>query len=150
MNVFNIRRDYLVPGMKASGLANRWNRDDEFVLYTAGSISLATLELVAHRSGIRVDVPYCLVTLEIRLDKLDVTEWLPNELPTDWQSVQLYPKLQEIGSNWYQNQQSLALKVPSALVPQESNFIINTKHPAFNKKVKVAQVDPFFWDQRLL
>jgi len=150
MKVFNIRRDYLVAGMKASGLANRWNRDDEFVLYTAGSVSLATLELVAHRSGIRVDVPYSLVTLEIRVDKLDVTEWLPDELPVAWQSVQTYPKLQEMGSHWYTNQQSLVLKVPSALVPQESNFIINTKHPSFSKKVKVAQVDPFFWDQRLL
>ncbi|SFQ42232.1 hypothetical protein SAMN04515674_11833 [Pseudarcicella hirudinis] len=48
MLVYNIRKSKYADSLKASGVANRWNKDDEFVIYAGASISLSTLELVAH------------------------------------------------------------------------------------------------------
>ncbi len=72
-----------------------------------------------------------------------------SELPLNWRQLEAYSKLQDIGSNWFINQESLVLKVPSAIIPLEDNFIINTKHKDFNQ-VKLIMVEDYFWDQRLM
>jgi RES domain-containing protein len=58
--------------------------------------------------------------------------------------------LQRLGSEWITSQESLVLKVPSAVVPYEYNFIINTEHPEFSSKVKLVRTEEYFWDSRLL
>ena len=58
MEVFKICREKYAHSLKASGTANRWNKKDQFVIYTGGSRSLSTLETVAHRSAINLSSPY--------------------------------------------------------------------------------------------
>lgn len=60
-----------------------------------------------------------------------------------------YPDLQKIGSNWYQNKESLVLKVPSAVIPKEYNYVINTNHFEFATKVSLVRTEDYFWDERL-
>lgn len=150
MKVFNIRKAKYANSLVASGVANRWNKEEEFVLYTGSSIALSVLELLAHRSGIQIGQGYKLLTLELDVDEEDIQRIQALDLPKDWRSIKSYPVLQEIGSNWYQSSRKLLMEVPSAIVPWENNFLINTRHSLFEKKVSLAKVEDFEWDNRLL
>lgn len=65
-------------------------------------------------------------------------------------SIKAYPALQEIGSEWYSQQNALILCVPSVLVHWENNYLINTSHPDFKKKVSLLKTEDFIWDSRLI
>ena len=72
------------------------------------------------------------------------------DLPKKWRSFEAYSKLQAIGSNWYNSKETLMLKVPSAIIPCEYNYIINTEHPDFMNNVHLVRTEAYFWDERLL
>jgi RES domain-containing protein len=149
MEVFKICREKYSHSLIASGASNRWNKKDEFVIYTGSSRSLSTLEMVAHRSYINISSQYklliVLITDESLIKEIDI-----NDLPENWKSIEAYVELQEIGSKWYHSNESLVLKVPSAIIPQEYNYILNTKHPMFATHIILQNVYDFAWDNRLL
>lgn len=149
MLVFKICQEKYSGSLVASGIANRWNKREQFVIYTAESISLSTLELVAHRSGIVASVPYKLLTIEIA-EGVEILKIDCASLPRNWRTMEAYPILQDIGSDWYLSNKSPVLQVPSAIVPQEFNYIMNTKHPDFSMKVKIIEKLDFEWDKRIL
>ena len=150
MLVFNIRKARYSKSLQASGVANRWNKNDEFVIYTGSSRALSTLELVVHRSSISIDNSYKLLVIEIDCEEDEIYEIKKPKLPKNWQSVETYPELQEIGSAWYQDFKYLVMKVPSSIIPKEYNYLINTKHPGFASKVKIKELEDYNWDDRLL
>lgn len=149
MDVFKICREKYSHSLQASGASNRWNKKDEFVIYTGSSRSLSTLEMVAHRSYINISNQYKLLIIYIS-EELLIKEIEIKDLPENWKSIEAYVELQEIGSKWYQSNESLVLKVPSAIIPQEFNYIINTRHPLFATHIILKGVDDFVWDNRLL
>ncbi len=149
MEVFRISSEKYAKALKASGAANRWNYDNQFVLYTGCSRSLATLELVVHRASIQSDFKYKIMVISISDDDHIYSQLKKGELPKDWRQSTAYPVLQKAGANWYQNDQSLVLKVPSVIIPLEYNYIINTRHPDFKKNVKLVRLEDYFWDKRL-
>ncbi|WP_461041930.1 RES family NAD+ phosphorylase [Spirosoma harenae] len=61
-----------------------------------------------------------------------------------------YATLQSTGSSWYTNQESLLLKVPSAIIIYEYNYLINTEHPDFRQHVQLVRTEDYFRDSRLL
>lgn len=72
------------------------------------------------------------------------------DLPKNWRTMGAYSSLQEIGNNWYITNKSLILQVPSVVIPQEFNLIINVNHPDFNSgNVSLASNEDYFWDDRL-
>ena len=73
-----------------------------------------------------------------------------NELRKDWRTLAAYSTLQNIGSQWYDHQETLLLKVPSAIIPFEYNYVINTEHPDFIQKIQLIRIEDYFWDDRLL
>ena len=73
-----------------------------------------------------------------------------SELTSNWRSIAAYSDLQKIGSEWYNKQETLILKIPSAIIPFEYNYIINTEHPDFRNKVSLVRTENYFWDSRLL
>lgn len=150
MKVFRISRQKYSSKLTSSGVANRWNENGQFVIYTGWSRSLSSLELVVHRSSIKPMMKYKVMIIEIQDEDHLFKEVKQTELPRNWRRVASYSELQIIGSNWYKSEESLILKVPSAIIPQESNYIINAKHPEFNKKVKLITIEDYFWDPRLL
>lgn len=149
MEVFKICREKYSNSLNASGVPNRWNKKDEFVIYTGSSRSLSTLEMVAHRSYINISSQYKLLIILITDESL-IKELNINDLPENWKSIEAYVELQEIGSKWYHSNESLVLKVPSAIIPQEYNYIINTKHLLFKTHIILQDIDDFVWDNRLL
>ena len=150
MNVFRIVPEAFSNELNASGSANRWNLRGQKVIYTGSSRSLSTLELIVHRSAIQPSKPYKLLVISIDLLEAEYQKIQLDQLPNNWRNLQAYSQLQLIGSNWYKAQNSLLLEVPSAVIPQESNYIINTEHPDFSKKIRINRIEDYFWDNRLL
>lgn len=150
MLVYNIWKSKYAGSLKASGVANRWNKNEEFVIYAGGSISLATLELVAHRNAIDIRSGYKLLFIHLDISKSKITEVKIEDLPENWKSIEIYPVLQEMSSQWYQNKTSLILRVPSALVQWEYDYLINTAHPDFETKVSIFNTEEFVWDSRII
>lgn len=148
MEVYRIAQTNYSTSLNASGKEGRWNEDNQYVIYTSASRSLATLEKLVAFGGIHPIDEYKMMV--IQLDETSSMDSLSlNDLPADWQSVGAYHQLHGLTSVWYSSQLTLLLKVPSAIIPQESNFIINTKHPDFSGKLRILQIEKYFWDQRL-
>lgn len=149
MEVFRISHEKYATALTSSGVANRWNFDGQKVLYTGHSRSLSTLELTVHRNAISRMIPYKVMVISFPdFDDL-VRQVQIKELPADWRSTSAYPPLRAIGSAWYKSGETLILKVPSAVIIQEYNYIINTEHPGF-RDVQLVRNEDYFWDERLL
>lgn len=148
--VFNIRKEKYAGSLIASGAANRWNKNEEYVIYSGNSRALSVFELTAHRAFINIDESYKILVIELSISNSDILEISVENLPENWRSVSAYPILQKIGSQWYQSMEKLILKNPSALVPKEFNYLINTQHPDFKRKVKIKASEDFNWDERLI
>lgn len=149
MEIFRICPEKWVV-MTASGVENRWNKSGEYVIYCGGSRSLSTLELVVHRASIITSKKYKLMVLYLKSKPGLIEEIQVTSLPPDWRNRSAYSVLQELGSDWYNSRRSLILKVPSAVVPQEFNYLINTTHPDFASEVSHIDTEDYFWDSRLI
>jgi len=129
-------------GAQSSG--GRWNPRGLAVVYSGTSISLVALEYFVHLSG---DEPADLVLVEIRVpDGASTGSIAPADLPADWQEE--LALTQSKGRQWIESRRSLALRVPSAIVPEESNVLLNPSHPAW-ERVAVRVRRPFRYDLRM-
>ncbi len=149
MELFRIAAEKYSSKIQASGSPNRWNKKGEYVIYTGSSRSLSTLELIVHRNFIKPEIHYKVMIISISNADLIKTIDI-DALPNNWRKFEAYAKLQEIGSEWYNSKESLILKVPSAIIPKERNYIINTEHQDFQHNVKLESTENYFWDMRLL
>lgn len=131
----------------ASGNPARWNTKGNYIIYTASTRALACLENVVHRSGeglngnfkvIVISIPASMKHKEIKL----------SELPFGWHDFINYKDCQSIGDRWYREGKTAILKVPSAIVPKEFNFLLNTRHKDF-PKIKLVETEDFLFDSRL-
>lgn len=149
MEVYRIASEKYASQLIPSGAQNRWNKKGEYVLYTGSSISLSTLELIVHRNFIKPEITYNVMVISIPDDENFRKTINPEELPENWRKFEAYSRLQKIGSDWYNSKETLILKVPSAIIPSEFNFIINTEHQNFKNNVLLVGTENYFWDERL-
>lgn len=137
-----------LSGTGARLYGGRWNKVGDAVVYCSGSRALAALELLAH-------IPMAAVPDDLKLAEIHVHENVTRDtldrksLPADWRRYPAPDKLAELGSDWLRSQSSLVLDVPSCLVDEEMNMLINPLHPDF-RKVNIAEVKDFSFDSRLL
>ena len=150
MEVFRISMAEHAGRLTASGSPNRWNKRGQYVIYTGSSRALSTLELVVHQAYIIPSASYKILVISFPDDKSLIKEISFNVLPENWRTLAAYPLLQELGASWYESNETLVLKVPSVIIPKEFNYIINTKHPDFDRMVHLVRREDFFWDERLL
>lgn len=151
MEVYRICLTKYATSLQASGRAARWNGKGHYMLYTAGSAALACLENLAHRSGVDLSMAnFSIITLEIpdslRMEHL--TETALTKKDPAWFKIRNYPITQEIGNEWLEKGNSALLKVPSAIIQTEHNYLINIGHPD-TSKIRIANSEPFQFDQRL-
>lgn len=149
MEVYRISSEHYSKKLNASGRANRWNFENQYVIYASSTRSLATLELVAHRNAIMEGITYKVMVIELPDEIGTIASVNAKKLGPDWNLLENRNITQHYGSDWYTNKKSVALKVPSAIIAQEHNFVLNTTHPDF-QKVKIKRVENFVWDKRLL
>lgn len=150
MEVFRISEEHYSYDLTASGKAARWNEDNQYLLYTSSSRALATLEKFVNFNGVVSTATYKVMIISIADEGHLITSVFEKDLPKNWRTDTSYSLLRQIGSNWYTSGQSLILKVPSAIVPKEHNFLVNIKHKDFKKNVKLIRAEEYFWDDRLL
>jgi len=81
-------------------------------------------------------------------DTIKIIEIHPDDLPTGWDTSPPPDFIREIGTKWAESNASALLRVPSAIIPGEHNFVINVKHPDF-AKINVGDPKPFMLDDRL-
>lgn len=150
MEMFRITKDEFSEYLTSSGSANRWNLKGQQVIYAGSSRSLSTLELVVHKGSVIPLFHYKVMVISMADEDSMYKQVKINELPYNWRSIAAYSELQKIGSDWYNSMETLALKIPSAVIPFEFNYIINTEHLNFRDKIKLVRTEDYFWDSRLL
>jgi len=150
MEVYRISSELYSRTLSSSGSANRWNLKGQHVLYAGSSRSLSTLELIVHHGAVKPMLSYKVMVISIADDDYLTKQIKLKDLPVHWRSLAAYSVLQTIGSDWYNACESLVLKIPSAVIPLEYNYMINTNHPEFPDKISLVRSEDYFWDSRLL
>ncbi len=134
-------------GEGASQRGGRWNSKGEACVYTAGSESLAILEVLVNTEGEATESPFHL--FELRLKESDVIYIEMKKLPANWRDPKPLQETKDAGNRWIESGKSLALAVPSAVVPREWIYILNPQHKGFERVVKKAKPLAFEFDMRL-
>lgn len=148
-NVYRISKCIYIDDLKGTGAASfsgRWHSKGTYILYTAATPSLALLESVVHLSGIPLE-DYCMLCLEI--PENNILTIATKDLPENWYVHPPPGSLAAIGDHFIQRNQYLALQLPSAIMPEDNNLLINPNHKDFGK-IKIAYKRTIPIDKRLL
>ena len=146
MIVYRITKEEFSRELKASGYPARWNYKGTYIIYTAESRSLACLENLVHRSGEGGNNLYKVMLIQIPDNvKIEVIE--TGQLKKDWQKIENYSYCQALAANWIAGLKTAILKVPSVLIKNEFNYLINPAHADF-KKIKLTATEDFIFDAR--
>lgn len=152
MTVYRIERaKYLDVTLQGTGASiptgYRWNSYNTKLIYTAESRALATLEVSVHLD-LSEDLPADRFYVEIEIpDDITILEVDVNDLPDDWNAKPPTITTQTIGDDFVNSNEAAILKVPSSIVPQEFNFLINPQH-ADAGKIKVISTERMTFDPR--
>jgi RES domain-containing protein len=133
-------------GFGAAQRGGRWNSKRIYVAYAAASASLALLEYLVHID--RADAPSDLVFSVAEIPDDSVEEIDRAALPPDWRFEPPPFALRALGDAWAARSPSLALRVPSVVVPSESNVLINPRHPRAGE-IRYAPLTEVVLDPRL-
>ncbi len=130
----------------------RWNSPGVAVAYAADSPALAVLEVLVHLQRSATLAAYVLASADI---PDDVIEALPvRELPTNWRRSPSPPEAQRVGDAWVAAGRSVALEVPSAVLPEAAVvlgriYLLNPARPSFARLTRLPII-PFSFDDRLI
>ena len=147
MFVYRIVFKVFSKDLIASGLEGRWNSEGKKVIYAAGSIALAFLENMVRRQGVGFNDDFRIMIVNIP-DKLRIENVNTDDLNSDWRNFRDYSNCQSIGDDWYDRGDTSILKVPSAVVPEECNYVINATHRDY-KKIKIIDTTALMPDPRI-
>jgi len=134
-------------GEGARLLGGRWNSQGLSIVYTADSAALAALEMLVHFGNSAILPAY--VVISCSFDKALVLRLDRHRLPKGWRAYPARPELQVLGDAWVKSGVSAVLDVPNAIIPTESNYLLNPQHADF-KSIRMAKPQPFEFDLRLL
>ena len=151
MKVYRIAKTHYLAELSGSGArihGGRWNHKGTSMIYTSENRALATVEYLVHVPLSIVPTHLGLATLLIP-DKIIPKEIAISDLPGNWRAYPAPAKLAELGTNWATKNESLLLRVPSAVVEHESNILINPLH-ADMKRVSIFQIERYTIARRLL
>ena len=137
-------QDSAFTGEGAEIAGGRWNSQGTRMVYASSSVSLAVLEILVHLSS---SILPSYILIPFSFDEKLVSELKEGDLPKNWAS---HPPVasQRVGDDWVRDQTSLLLKVPSVVVPMESNYLLNPEHPE-KEKIKIGKPIPLPLDERL-
>lgn len=124
----------------------RWNQEGVPMVYAAESLALAALELLVHLDASRIMQDF--VCISIQFDESLCLRIDQSHLPSDWTAYPASSAVQDIGTAWFHSGESVALAVPSAIVPIEINYLINPLHPDFDN-LQIGAPSAFQDDPRL-
>ena len=136
-----------LSGKGASLKGARWNSTGVEMIYTAESRALALAEVMVHFTAAMVPADYRMVTIEIP-DDLNIQHITLKDLPPDWHVFPYLSSTQATGDEFIHENKFPILRVPSAVVPGDFNFLLNPHHPDI-KKVSILKTEKFPFDSRM-
>jgi len=142
-----VRPAYASTALSGEGArlyGGRWNFEGLPCVYSAGSRALAALELLVHTSPESLPLRFELIEIEVPDDLLE-TRLSP---PPRWQLMPAGDASKAFGDRWLRGSYRAALKVPSVIVPEEWNLLLNPQHPDF-KRVELVSQREFRFDPRM-
>ena len=137
-----------LSGLGAKLYGGRWNSKGTAIAYTSENRSLATVEYLVH-------VPISIIPDDLSIASIEIPDsikpkyLLLRDLPKNWRDYPPPPELAEIGTKWALSLASLLLRVPSAVVENEFNILINPQHPDI-KRISISKIEKFRFDKRLV
>jgi len=136
-----------LSGEGARRYGGRWNHIGVAVVYTSQSLSLAVLEYLVNLP-IR-DLPSDLVSIQINIpNDLPRAEITIKELPDNWRMYPSVEELRDLGTDWVRKASVPVLVVPSVVIPNELNYLVNPTHP-LSDGIEIVSIDAFALDTRL-
>ena len=145
-----VHKNYAASAFSGEGaklLGGRWNPKGYPAVYVADSLSLAMLELIVHLDEDRDIQDFR--AIPVTFEDTRVIRWSRTKLPKNWSTLPISDQTQEMGKSWLESKQSLVLRVPSAIVPNDSNFLINPLHPVFSS-LEIGRTQKLYIDQHIL
>lgn len=137
-------RAFSGEGAKLYG--GRWNSAGVAMVYASQHQSLAVLEVRVHIDATRKLKTY--KCFAFHFDDRLMETFRVNLLPKNWREEPPSLSLQQLGDEWIRTGKSAILAVPSVIIPNELNYLINPHHPDFTK-IKIESPTDFAFDQRL-
>jgi len=150
MRVWRLARS-VYPALDGEGArryGGRWNPPGIPVVYTAASLSLAVLEQLVHLSPERLPEDYMAYEIKIP-DELALQHVAASDLPDGWNRTVESRVLRRIGAEWANEERASALSVPSAVMPEERNVLINPAHRDASR-MRITSERPVAFDPRLV
>ena len=138
-----------LSGGGAAAVGGRWNSEGNHVVYAAISVSLCVLETLAHlgddiacrnRFLVAIDIPAKLMA--------SCTTLTPKELPPTWLAEPAGKDSVNMGDDWLKSGKALLLRVPSVIVPEEFNVLINPRHKDAHL-IQAKVLRQYIYDPRL-
>jgi RES domain-containing protein len=145
-----VKRRYSAAAFDGEGarrFGGRWNNPGTPIVYVSESRALALLEVL---TGLRSVTPlpaYVMIPVSFSRDLVKTVR--TEDLPSGWRESPPLAEVQRIGDRWAGHRESAILRVPSAIVPDEYNYLLNPNHPAFNE-ITVGQPQQVSIDPRLV
>lgn len=147
MLVYRIVLNPYSQTLKASGQAARWNPDKVEMIYTSANRSLSCLENVVHRGKAGLMQLFSVLTIEIP-KAVSIKKINLGELTKNWKNYDQFYFTQNPGKKWIDTGETAVLQVPSSIIEEEANYLINPNHPDF-PKIKIIKTEPFVFDNRI-
>ena len=134
-----------ITGTGAKLMGGRWNSKGVPLLYVSEHISLAVLEMLVNTKFKDLIIPLDLISIQIP-EKVTQGEISLKKMKKGWITDYGYTRF--MGDEFIKNKQSLLLKIPSVVITEEFNYLVNPLHPDF-KKIKIIETRSFKTDERL-
>ncbi|MFA6249732.1 MAG: RES family NAD+ phosphorylase [Mucilaginibacter sp.] len=136
-----------LSGTGARLYGGRWNSEGKSMVYMASSRALAVLEVLVHLPPLLLPDNFCVAEVEVPNNSILTLDI--KSLPDNWQDASSPAELKTLGNQFIKETKYLMMKVPSSVVPEEYNYLLNPWHPDI-KKVKIINTHPFTFDDRLI
>lgn len=124
----------------------RWNSIGVPMVYAAEHASLAALEVRVHIDTTRMRKLYQCFAFQFDEDWMDFLR--ADDLPGNWRQEPAPPSLRQVGDHWVKSGTSAILAVPSVIIPNEHNYLLNPRHPDM-ARIEIGEPTNFAFDPRL-
>ncbi len=136
----------MLDGEGARRRGGRWNAPGRPVVYTSSSVALATLEILVHMDSDLLPSTLAAFTVDVP-DGLGREKVALADLPDGWRIEEALCR--PYGEAWLDRGQAAILLVPSAIVPTETNVLLNPRHADMGQ-IRVVAQERFVLDPRLV
>ena len=133
--------------LEGSTVPGRWNLKGSPALYTSNSPSLCAWEVFAHQVG-AISWPENLLLLKIEVKEKNIIRIAANDLPSEWNTLSYKTSVRKYGTSLFSKNDVLGFWIPSVVVPEDSNLVLNPMFPNYPDLVTLMDTYPFNYDKR--